>query len=816
MVRLSPATVSASSGELSELMFGRRDFVRYQNGLRACRGFIPLPEGPVTRCPGTEFLGFTRDNGPGRLMAFVFQDEDAIMLEWTDARMRFWRNGSLVEDGAGIYNIPTPYNQAALDRLQSLQSADRIYLVDGAAAPQRLSRFALDNWTFEPTPFVGGPFAPRNLDQGLELNFTAVTGPGSLIATNPVFTPDHVGTLFQLYDMDTSKTPYWAADIDAKVGDRAYYDGRVYQIAGFDGQSGYTGSVEPVVSGGGATIAADKQVTWSFVVNGNPAGHGNWPVNRLLPLGHRVYFPIANITAEITGFTANPNGGTRTTGVNPPVQSAGLFLSEKGGCIWAYVHDGSGIVRVTSYASPTQVFATVEKRMPEGCVTSNTYRWAEQAWSDARGWPVAIGSFEQRHIYGGTLTDPRAIWCSVIGGTTDMTSGINDDDGFSYNLPNQPAQAGEIRSITGLGEALFIATAADELIGRATDADRAFAAAAARFTVDDTQGSAPGMPVMVEGQPVFVDATGKKILALAMSDTGRFRAENLTLIARHITGPGVTKLVYQKSPLSVVWGLRDDGTLLGMTYLPSQQTLGFHQHHLGGFIEDIEVLPSDDGTSHDLWLIVRRTLNGQVKRCIERMQPPFIALDGTDAHRPSAWFQVCAKRTQGGPATTVGGLGHLEGETVTAWTEHGAYTGLLVTAGAVTLPRASETRIIGLDITNRQFIDTLDVVSGQPDGGDDGRKRVHRVTGLRLHRTCGGTFQVRGSNEGNEIPSEQQMAGEPIIPPVAFRTIGLHDGVVEMAGHKGWRHQMHLRIRPEPGAPITISGWTPTLMIGDD
>lgn len=816
MVRVSPPTVSASSGELSELMFGRRDFVRFQNGLRACRGFIPLPEGPVTRCPGTEFIGYTRDNGPARLMAFVFQDQDAIMLEWSDTRIRFWRNGSLVEDINGIYTLLSPYDEAALNRLQSLQSADRIYLVDGTMAPQRLSRFALANWTIGQTPFVGGPFAPRNLDEQLAMHFTAVTGPGSLIAVNPVFTADHVGTLFQLFDMDTSETPYWAADIEANVGDRVYYDGRVYQIAGFDGQSGYTGTVEPAVSGGGAIIANDNQVSWTLVVIGNPSGHGNWPAGVLLPLGHRVYFPIAGITAEITGFTGNPTGGTRTTGVNPPVHTLGLWLAEKGGCIWAFVHDGSGIVRVTGYASPTQVFATVEKRIPEGCVTSNTYRWAEQAWSDARGWPLAIGSFEQRHIYGGTLTDPRAIWCSVAGGTADMTAGVNDDDGFSYNLPNQPAQAGEIRSITGLGEALFIATAADELIGRATDADRAFAAAAARFTPDDSQGSSPGMPVMVEGQPVFIDATGKRILALAMSETGRFRAENLTLIARHITGTGITKLVYQKSPLSVVWGLRDDGTMLGMTYLPSQQALGFHQHHLGGFIEDIEVLPSDDGTSQDLWLIVRRTLNGVVKRCIERLQPPFIALDGTEAHRPSAWFQVCAKRTQGAAATSVGGLGHLEGETVTAWTEHGAFTGLLVTNAQVTLPRASETRIIGLDITNRQYIDTLDITTGQPDGGDDGRKRVHRATGLRLHRTSGGTFQVRGQSEGNVTPAEEQLAAQPILPPIAFRTTGLHDGVVELAGQKGWRHQMHLRIRPEAGAPITVSGWTPTIMIGDD
>ena len=79
MVRVSPSTVSAASGELSELMFARRDFVRFQNGMRRVRGFIAMPEGPLTRAPGTRFMGFTRNNAPARLMAFAFRDEDEVL-----------------------------------------------------------------------------------------------------------------------------------------------------------------------------------------------------------------------------------------------------------------------------------------------------------------------------------------------------------------------------------------------------------------------------------------------------------------------------------------------------------------------------------------------------------------------------------------------------------------------------------------------------------------------------------------------------------------------------------------------------------------
>lgn len=818
MVRVSPSTVSAASGELSELMFSRRDFARFQNGMRRARGFVVMPEGPLTRAPGTRFMGFTKDDAPARLMAFAFNDEDAVLLEWTDSLLRFWRNGALVEISLTPYELPTPYPAARLSALQPLQSADRIYLTDGSMAPQRLSRFGLTSWTIETTPFVGGPFAPRNLDTAIEITASAVTGTVTLTATAAIFAAHHVGTLFQLYEIDTSDTPYWTADVDAKIGDRVYYNGRCYQIVAFDQQQGSTGPVQPVVTPGGPPlIADDNQVTWGWIATGNAGAYAEWSAGAMLKLGDRRYLPSpGDMTIEVTGFTSNTTGGTRTTGVNPPVHLEGSWLSEKGGCVWQALHDGNGIVRINSVASPTVAFGTVEKRLPDGLTTAPTYRWAEQAWSDIRGWPRAIGGYEQRHIYAGTPTEPRTFWVSVIGGTVDMTTGANDDDGFSYILPPSPKDIGEIRWLAMASDALIIGTSADIQVGRPTDADRAFARETTRFASDDATGSADASPVIVEGSPVMIGKGGKRLYGLLPDQAGRIKADNLTMISRHILGPGCTKIVRQEDPVPIVWGVLANGELAGVTYMPSQQSVGFHRHDLGGVIEDIEVLPSDDGTSQHLWLVVRRTLGGVTRRCIERMEHPFVDLDGTPPDLADAWHQVCAVRWQGAATTTISGLSHLNGETVTAWTNHGAMTGLTVAAGAVTLPRAVTSAIIGLDVTDRQVLDTLDVVTGQPDGGDDGRHRTHRRTGLRVHNSAGGTMQIIGVTDGVETPAENAPEPRQIFTWNAFGTPALRNGVTEVAGLKGWDHQAYLRIRPEPGAPLTITARTPTIMITDD
>ena len=198
--------------------------------------------------------------------------------------------------------------------------------------------------------------------------------------------------------------------------------------------------------------------------------------------------------------------------------------------------------------------------------------------------------------------------------------------------------------------------------------------------------------------------------------------------------------------------LLHDSTIRTDAWGFAQAVVGTPEDPDGLYDAAIEVLPSDDGTSQDLWLVVRRLLGGVTRFCIERMEPPFIDLDGTGADLGKAWHQMCARRWQGDPSAIVSGLSHLAGETVTAWTDLGAFVGHLVSpAGEVHLPQQVTWAVVGIDVTDRQRFDTLDVVIGQPDGGDDGRLRTHRVTGVRVHRSAGGTFQVCRGSDGKEI-----------------------------------------------------------------
>lgn len=264
MTRSSPAQVAFSSGEISPLLRTRFDYQRFQTGLAACRGFIPLMQGGVTRAPGTLWCGQTRGNAKARLIPFEFAANDSLILEFTANRMRVWRYGLLI--GAGSpYELVTPYGEDSLDRLQWVQSADVIYLADGINPVQRLARFALNNWTIGPAAFKAGPFRVQNLTKSQKIQASAGTGTITLTTNWDFFEASHVGSLMQLKAEDYSDIPLWTGNTNPiSIGQLMRYDGNIYELVAGD----ETGVNPPQHSEGVEQVSINPLVRWRFVSNG--------------------------------------------------------------------------------------------------------------------------------------------------------------------------------------------------------------------------------------------------------------------------------------------------------------------------------------------------------------------------------------------------------------------------------------------------------------------------------------------------------------------------------------------------------------------
>jgi hypothetical protein len=158
---------SFSRGEIGPELAARSDISAYQTGLAKCINFIVSPYGGIMNRPGTMFIAQTVGNEAARLIRFKFNFNDTYALELTHLKMRVYRNGGLVLNSAGPniglpFVLVTPFTRDDLEGLNYTQSADVMDIVHPNHKPQKLKRFAHDNWTIAPVSLVPSIAAPAS------------------------------------------------------------------------------------------------------------------------------------------------------------------------------------------------------------------------------------------------------------------------------------------------------------------------------------------------------------------------------------------------------------------------------------------------------------------------------------------------------------------------------------------------------------------------------------------------------------------------------------------------------------------------------
>src|SRR5690606_5043865 len=132
-----------------------------------------------------------------------------------------------------------------------------------------------------------------------------------------------------------------------------------------------------------------------------------------------------------------------------------------------------------------------------------------------------------------------------------------------------------------------------------------------------------------------------------------------------------------------IYCVMGNGELIGVTYDREQRVVGFARHAIAkGFVESVTVVPSPLQGYEDVYLVVRRTINGQTKRYIEVLERPF---DGDIDTVHDAFHVDCGLSYDGAAITTVTGLDHLEGEEVVVLADGGVINDLTVSGGSITL-----------------------------------------------------------------------------------------------------------------------------------
>lgn len=774
MPRVSPIQEDFSTGEVSPLFYGRVSNDRYKTSLQKSFNEVSLLQGPVLNRPGTKYVAATKyPTKKARNMRFEYSTDQAYMLEFGDQYIRFFRNDGQIMSGLSPYEITSPYLEADLFQIKFTQSADVLYLTHPNYAPRKLSRFSNTSWLLETINFIDGPYINSNFSTRQVPGFTtayatnlsqyglvvaAATGTGVAITSEPLAISAIALSSGGFVATITTSTPH------------RLYTNQFVTLTGVTGTTNINGR----------TLAVPLTAT-TFQIAPSPAAAGAYG-------GGGQMFPDMFVSTD-----------------------AGRLIRVLTGTAWGYG-------RIASYVSPYQATIDIIKTFTD---TTTKMQWRFGAWSSTLGYPSAVCFHEDRLCFAtGQTIDASNSGDYENFAPTDDSNVITPSSALRFTLNDN--KVNKIRWMTSDEKGLIVGTAGGPWLVRASTANEALSQTNVKASPATYEGSADVQAVQVGKVSLFLTPSGKQLREISyyFSIDG-FRSPDMSFLGEHITGEGITQLTYQKEPQPIVWGVRQDGVLVGMTYQREEDALraGWHRHELGGVsdasgthakVESADCIPSTDGKRTQVWLIVQRWINGQVFRSqefitkffdksmeqkdaffmdcgltydnpisitnITAATPPVVTaaahgfsngdrvylsglIGSRDVNERKFYVANAATNTfelqsavgvneigvddqayvSGGQArklvSTVSGLGHLEGETVSILADGAVLPSQVVTSGSVSLTVPSAIVQIGLGYNSDGQMHRLE--AGAADGTALGKTRRTQRVGFLLYRTSG-------------------------------------------------------------------------------
>jgi hypothetical protein len=537
--------------------------------------------------------------------------------------------------------------------------------------------------------------------------------------------------------------------------------------------------------------------------------HPNHAVRKLSRTGHTAWtlteveftngpYLDDNVTAVTFHLSAHTVGTGRTL-----TASTATFASTDVGRLVRF-RDGYG--EITAFTSTTEVTITIIEDM--GSSSSST-DWSLGAFSDTTGYPSCVTFFEQRLVFAGTKSQPQTLFFSKSGDYENMDENrggtVADDDAIIYTIASNQVNA--IRFMTST-RTLIVGTAGGEFTVSGGGTDSAITPTNILIKKQSNHGSANLDAIAVGNATLFLQRAKRKIRELAYNfDVDGYLAPDMTILAEHISETGITQMAYQQEPNQIIWCVRTDGQLIALTYQREQQVVAWHRHIFGGSFstgnavcESVAALPTDND-EYQLWVIIKRTINGTTKRYVEYLHAfDFDETDNTDFN-----FLDSQLVYSGSPVTSISGLSHLEGQTVAILADGATHPRKTVTSGSISLDRSASKVKVGLPYTS--LLQTMRLDAGSQDGTSQGKtKRIFDIT-LRIYESIG--IEVGPDlNNMERIPFRSSAT-------LMDQAIPVFTGDKEIEFRGNYETDGYVYVRQDQPLPLTILSLYPRLVTND-
>ena len=845
---------SFNGGEISPDIGARTDQAKYQAGLATCRNFFPRLEGSATNRSGTGFICplMRFSSGAARLIPFIFNDDQAyqLLVHWTGTETRFLvlKNSFpvLIEpgfgvsfdivsitsatppvattpdphsftDGALVYLAPVSTSQspsydgrwvqaknvtattfelweeaaivgnsysyvvgsirprqaysvlvpgitaAHIPTMRYTQSADTITVVGADFPPFEIKRLADDNWTvativFDPSIAQpdGGAIAVAVGSVTLRYRVTTIDAETSE-ESFPGYMADVANPSITL---NGTSTPYLItkAAHGFFTGDEVYFHGTL------SGQ--VNDKIFKITVTGANTFTLDGTNDGGFAVVYAPFGF----MQRTAITIHTAVFPTALNTAVLTW---------------PPIAAAG----------------GYNVYRETNGVY-SYIGTSVGPKFEDAGYTAdslNTPPIPLDRFNAINKYPGAVGYYQQRLVVGGPNENPEEVSASRTGTFHNFTRSnpTQADDSIRWIMAS--GQVNQVRHLADVGKLLVFTQGA--VFSTEGDDAGTLRPTAINPRKRADYGIGDVAPLTIGQIAMYVQASGKIVREMEPNSFGVYASRDITSFAKHLFEIGeIVSWSYAEEPFSIIWCVRSDGVMLGLTYLKEHQVDGWHRHDTGNGDQflDVSCVP-ENGESATYVLVRRFNCNGKTRVYCERMATRTVFTPS--AGRFLDCYTVLSVVT---PTNIVASLWHLNGRSVMVLGDGEVMGPFTVTGGKITLPVTVTTAVVGLQIIAE--LKTLEPDNQQGETWADKTKAMAELT-LKVRNTLGIAV---GLSE-----STLQKFNDRWCTPGKFVDGSLYTGKLQIINRASVTEDGTVFVRQDQPLPCTVLGIYARLEIGE-
>lgn len=656
---------------------------------------------------------------------------------------------SVAVESAGILSIPSPWGASDLRNIRREASADVIFVACAGLPQYRIERRSTRSWSIVRYVAEDGPFRVQNLTQ-TTLTPSALSGSITVTASKPIFKAGHAGS-------------YWLL---SSKGQNV--------SAAITGAAQWSNPIKVIGVGSRRTFNIAITGTWSATVKRQrsfTSDTGPWEdVESSYTTTNKSEAYTDALDNSIVWYRLGVDTGGYTSG------TVNIQLSYAAGSI-------DGVVRMVAYTSGTQMSAEVVSTLG---ATTATDVWAEGEWSDVRGWPSSVVFHDGRLWWAGK----NRIWGSVSDAFNSFDASI---EGASGPI-SRSIGTGAVDNINWLAstQRMFIGGDSAERTVQASAFDEVLTPFNFGMRETSTIGSANVAAVRVDQSIFFVQRSGRRVYAMAF-DFGQSSGvtKNVTTIIPEIGSSPFVRAAVQRLPDTRVHFVREDGVSALFVYDPNEEVnCWITISSPNAVFEEVATLP---GTGEDrVYYVVKRTIGGTSHWYLEKFAEEAEAIGDT----VTKLLDSCITY-QGAPTTQINGLGHLEGESVVAWSGGMSLGTFVVFGGSITIPFSVSVAVVGIPYEALYRSTKLNKI------GD--RARIPRIGVLLRNVHAKGLFYGQSFDTLEQLP---EMEDFTVVTSDEIRDFYAYDKV-EFSGDWGTDARVCLRaVSPNPctvlGVVVTV------------